>query len=152
VSIGEEIKVKVLELNVEERKLNLGHKQTIDNPWDAHEDSYSIGSKHTGIVKEKIDKGAIITFDDNVEAFIPTRHLTKEDGSKLNKGDQAEFIVLEFSKEYRRVVVSHSATFQVEEEKAVKEAAKKVEKADATTFGDVNETLQALKDKMENKK
>lgn len=151
VSIGEEIKVKVLELNADERKLNLGHKQTMENPWDAHEDSYTIGSKHKGTVKEKIDKGAIISFEDGVEAFIPTRHMIKEDGSKLNKGEEVDFMVLEFSKEYRRIVVSHTATYQAEEEKAVKEAAKKVEKAETSTFGDVNETLQALKDKMENK-
>jgi len=140
-----------LELNADERKLNLGHKQTMENPWDAHEDSYTIGSKHKGTVKEKIDKGAIVSFEDGVEAFIPTRHMVKEDGSKLNKGDEVDFMVLEFSKEYRRIVVSHTATYQVEEEKAVKEAAKKVEKAETSTFGDVNETLQALKDKMENK-
>jgi len=151
VSIGEEIKVKVLELNADERKLNLGHKQTIENPWDSHEESYTIGSKHKGTIKDKIDKGAIVAFEDGVEAFIPIRHMQKEDGSKLNKGDEAEFVVLEFSKEYRRIVVSHTATYQEEEAKAVKEAAKKVEKAEISTLGDVNDTLQALKDKMENK-
>lgn len=152
VSIGEELKVKVLELNAEERKLNLGHKQTMENPWDAHEESYTIGSTHKGTVKEKIDKGAIVGFEDGVEAFIPTRHLQKEDGSKLNKGDEADFMVLEFSKEYRRIVVSHTATYKEEEEKAVKEAAKKAQTVETSTLGDVNDTLQALKDKMEKKK
>lgn len=151
VSIGDELKVKVLELNAEERKLNLGHKQTMENPWDAHEESYTIGSIHKGVVKEKIDKGAIIGFEDGVEAFIPVRHLIKEDGSKLNKGDEADFMVLEFSKEYRRIVVSHTATYKEEEEKAVKEAAKKAQTVETSTLGDVNDTLQALKDKMENK-
>jgi small subunit ribosomal protein S1 len=149
VSVGDELKVKVLELNVAERKLNLGHKQTTENPWDKHQENYTIGSKHKGVVKEKVDKGAIVVFDDGVEAFMPGRHMTKEDGSKLNKGDEAEFMVLEFSKEYRRIVVSHSATYKAEEEKAVKAAAKKVENADPTTLGDVNETLAALKAKME---
>ena len=152
VSIGEELKVKVLELNAEERKLNLGHKQTMENPWDAHEESYTIGSIHKGTIKEKIDKGAIVGFEDGVEAFIPTRHLQKEDGSKLNKWAEADFMVLEFSKEYRRIVVSHTATYKEEEEKAVKEAAKKAQTVETSTLGDVNETLQALKEKMEKKK
>lgn len=151
ISIGEPLKVMVLELNADERKLNLGHKQTMENPWDAHEESYTIGSTHKGTVKDKIDKGAIVVFEDGVEAFIPVRHLSKEDGSKLNKGDVADFMVLEFSKEYRRIVVSHTATYKEEEEKAVKEAAKKVEKAEPTTLGDVADSLQSLKDKMENK-
>ncbi len=151
VAIGDELKVKVLELNAEERKLNLGHKQTLENPWDAHEEAYVVGSVHKGTIKEKIDKGAIIDFEDGVEAFVPARQMTKEDGSKLNKGDVADFMVLEFSKEYRRIVVSHTATYKEEEEKAVKEVAKKAQTAEPSTFGDVNDTLQALKDKMENK-
>lgn len=151
ISIGEPLKVKVLELNAQERKLNLGHKQTMENPWDAHEESYTIGSVHKGTLKDKIDKGAIVVFEDGVEAFIPVRHLNKEDGSKLNKGDEADFMVLEFSKEYRRIVVSHTATYKEEEEKAVKEAAKKAEKSEPTTLGDVADSLQSLKDKMENK-
>ncbi|PIE48187.1 MAG: hypothetical protein CSA40_01545 [Flavobacteriales bacterium] len=149
VSIGDEIEVKVLELNIEERKLNLGHKQTKENPWDGHANNYTVGSIHKGVYKEKVDKGAIILFDDGVDAFIPARHLTKEDGSKLVKGDEADFMVLEFSKEYRRIVVSHTATYKEDEERAVKEAAKRAEKADPTTLGDVNQTLAALKEKME---
>ncbi len=149
VSIGDEIEVKVLELNIEERKLNLGHKQTKENPWDGHADNYTVGSIHKGVYKEKVDKGAIILFDDGVDAFIPARHLTKEDGTKLVKGDEADFMVLEFSKEYRRIVVSHTATYKEDEERAVKEAAKRAEKADPTTLGDVNQTLAALKEKME---
>jgi small subunit ribosomal protein S1 len=149
VSVGDELKVKVLELNVEERKLNLGHKHTTENPWDSHEESYTVGSKHEGTIKEKVEKGAIVTFADGVEAFIPGRHMTKEDGSKLDKGDTADFLVLEFSKEYRRIVVSHMATYKEEEEKAVRAAARKIEKAEPTTLGDANEALAALKAKME---
>ena len=70
------------------RKLNLGHKQTQDNPWDAHEATYAIDSKHEGTIKEKNDKGAVVTFADGVEGFAPNRFLEKEDGSKLDKGRQ----------------------------------------------------------------
>ena len=149
VSVGDELSVKVIELNTEERKLNLSHKHTIENPWDVYQETYAVGSKHHGVVKEKVDKGAIVVFDDNVEAFVPGRHMTKEDGTKINKGDELDFLVLEFNKEYRKIVVSHSATYKAEEEKAVKAAAKKIKEADPTTLGDVNETLAALKKSME---
>ena len=149
VSVGDELRVKVIELNTEERKLNLSHKHTIENPWDVYQETYAIGSKHRGVVKEKVDKGAIVVFDDKVEAFVPGRHMTKEDGTKINKGDELDFLVLEFNKEYRKIVVSHSATYKAEEEKAVKAAAKKIKEADPTTLGDVNETLAALKKSME---
>ncbi len=149
VNVGDELSVKVLELNIEERKLNLSHKHTVENPWDTYEENYSVGSSKTGTVKEKVDKGAIVLFDDKVEAFVPGRHMTKEDGSKLDKGETAEFMVLEFSKEYRKIVVSHTATYKKEEEKAVKEAARKMKEADPTTLGDVNEQLAALKKEME---
>ena len=110
VTVGDSLEVQVLELDVEGRKLNLGHKQTQDNPWDAHEATYAIDSVHTGTIKEKNDKGAVVTFTDGVEGFAPGRHLEKEDGTKLGKGDTSEFKVLEFSKEYRRIVVSVSYT------------------------------------------
>merc|ERR1712065_131691 len=85
------------QLEVENRKLNIGHKQTTENPWDAHEETYTIGSKHTGTIKDKNDKGATVTLPDGVEGFAPTRFLDKEYGGKLGKGDTAEFIVTEFS-------------------------------------------------------
>jgi small subunit ribosomal protein S1 len=88
VTVGDKLEIQVLELDVENRKLNLGHKQTQDNPWDAHEATYAIGSKHEGTVKEKNDKGAVVTFADGVEGFAPTRFLEKEDGTKLDKGDK----------------------------------------------------------------
>ena len=93
VTVGDSLEVQVLELDVEGRKLNLGHKQTQDNPWDAHEATYSIDSVHTGTIKEKNDKGAVVTFTDGVEGFAPGRHLEKEDGTKLGKGDTIEFKV-----------------------------------------------------------
>jgi small subunit ribosomal protein S1 len=148
VTVGDKLDVQVLELDVEGRKLNLGHKQTQDNPWDAHEATYAIDSVHEGTVSEKNDKGATIAFADGVEGFAPSRHLDKEDGGKLGKGDTAQFKVLEFSKEYRRVVVSHSANFRAEEKKNVKVAAKKAVDAEKTTLGDIS-GLAALKKKME---
>ena len=148
VTVGDKLEVQVLELDVEGRKLNLGHKQTQDNPWDAHEATYAIDSVHEGTISDKNDKGATVAFADGVEGFAPSRHLDKEDGGKLAKGDTAQFKVLEFSKEYRRVVVSHSAIFRAEEKKNVKVATKKAADAEKTTLGDIG-GLAALKKKME---
>lgn len=148
VSVGDTLEVQVLELDVEGRKLNLGHKQTQDNPWDAHEDTYTVDSVHEGTIKEKNDKGAVVVFADKVEGFAPGRHLEKEDGSKLGKGDTAQFKVIEFSKDYRRIVVSHTAIFKAQEKKNVKAAAKKAAEAEKTTLGDIG-GLADLKKKME---
>ena len=150
VTVGDKLDVQVLELDVENRKLNLGHKQTQDNPWDAHEATYAIGSTHEGTIKEKNDKGATVVFADGIEAFAPTRFLEKEDGSKLGKGDTVQFIVTEFSKEYRRIVVSHTSIFKEEEKRNIKAAAKKVADAEKTTLGDIG-GLAELKKKMEGK-
>ncbi|WGH76147.1 30S ribosomal protein S1 [Tenacibaculum tangerinum] len=150
VTVGDQLEVQVLELDVENRKLNLGHKQTQDNPWDAHEDTYSIGSIHEGTIKEKNDKGATVVFADGVEAFAPTRFLEKEDGGKLAKGDEVKFQVTEFSKEYRRIVVSHTSIFREEEQKNIKAAAAKAQEVEKTTLGDIG-GLAELKKKMEGK-
>lgn len=150
VKVGDKLDVEVLELDVEGRKLNLGHKQTTENPWDKHEETYTIDSIHTGTVKEINDKGAIITFEDGVEAFVPGRHMEKEDKSKITKGETLEFKVLEFNKEYRRLVVSHSAVFRAQEMKNMKMAKKKAESAEKTTLGDIS-GLADLKKKMEGK-
>jgi small subunit ribosomal protein S1 len=148
VTVGQKLEVQVLELDVENRKLNLGHKQTQDNPWDAHEATYAIGSIHEGVVKDKNDKGAVVTFADGVEGFAPSRFLEKEDGTKLGKGETLKFIVLEFSKEYRRVVISHTSIFKDQERKNIKAQAKKSQDAERTTLGDIG-GLAALKKKME---
>ncbi len=148
VNVGDTLEVQVLELDVEGRKLNLGHKQTQDNPWDEHEATFAIDSIHEGTVKEKNDKGAVITFENGVEGFAPSRHLDKEDGGKIGKGDTAEFKVLEFNKEYRRVVVSHTAIFREQEQKNVKAATIKASEAEKTTLGDIG-GLADLKKKME---
>ncbi len=152
VKIGDKLEVQVLELDAEGRKLNLGHKHTEDNPWEAHENLYTIDSVHEGTVKEKTDKGAIVILGDGVEAFLPGRQMEKEEGGKLGKGDKATFKVLEFNKEYRRIVVSHTAVYKEQEEKNVKVATQKAETAsEKTTLGDISE-LSDLKKKMDAKK
>jgi len=157
-AVGDQLEVVVLELDVEGRKLSLGHKQTKENPWDKYESEFGLNTKHTAPLLEIVDKGATVQFNDDIVAFIPSRHLEKEDGSKLKKGEEAEFKIIEFnkefSKEFKRVVASHTAVFKAEEVKNVKAAAKKAAKAASeakTTLGDANEALQALKDKMDGK-
>ncbi len=98
-----------------------------------------------------VDKGATIKFNDDITAFVPTRHLEKEDGSKLGKGEEAEFIIIEFNKEFKRVVASHMSIHKEEEAKIVKQAAKKAQEDNKPTLGDANADLQALKDRMEGK-
>jgi len=153
VNVGDKLEVVVLELDVEGRKLSLGHKQTTANPWDKHEDAFAVGTIHTGTIAEIVDKGATVDFGDDVVAFIPTRHLEKEDGKKLKKGEEAEFKVIEFNKEFKRVVASHTAIFREEEEKAVKAASETVAASNsnnqASTLGDNNDILADLKAKME---
>ena len=154
VNVGEKLDVVVLELDVDGRKLSLGHKQTTANPWDQYEDSFAVGTIHTGEISEIVDKGATVEFGDDIVAFIPTRHLEKEDGKKLKKGDTADFKVIEFNKEFKRVVASHTAIFREEEEKNVKAATENTSStsttnAPAATLGDNNDVLAALKAKME---
>ncbi len=148
---GEKLEVVVLELDVEGRKISLGHKQTQDNPWDKYETEFGVGTVHTAAIDEMVDKGATIKFNDDIVAFIPSRHLEKEDGSKVAKGETTEFKIIEFNKDFKRVVASHTAIFREEEIKNVKAAAKKAASQDKPTLGDSNSALQALKDKMEGK-
>jgi small subunit ribosomal protein S1 len=154
-NIGDKLEVVVLELDVEGRKLSLGHKQTEDNPWDKYEDEFKVGSKHTAAIDEMVDKGAVINFNEDISAFVPKRHLEKEDGTDLNKGEEAEFQIIEFNKEFKKVVASHMTIHKEEEAKIVKQAAKKAaaqaEEA-KPTLGDANSKLQELKDKMDGKK
>ncbi len=153
-NVGDNLEVIVLELDVEGRKLSLGHKQTEVNPWDKYETEFAVGTTHTAEITEIVDKGATIDFNEDVTAFVPTRHLEKEDGKKLKQGESAEFQIIEFNKEFKRVVASHMAIHKEEEQQIVKQAAKKAatQTSDKTTIGDVNAELQALKDKMEGKK
>ncbi|MGV6828106.1 MAG: 30S ribosomal protein S1 [Flavobacteriales bacterium] len=153
-NIGDELDVVVLELDVEGRKLSLGHKQTTENPWDKYQDEFAVGTKHTIAISEMVDKGAIINFNDDIAAFVPDRHLEKEDGTKLTKGEEAEFQIIEFNKEFKKVVASHMAIHKEEEAKIVKKAMKKqaAQQDEAKpTLGDANMKLQALKDKLDGK-
>ena len=154
-NVGDKLDVVVLELDVEGRKLSLGHKQTTENPWDKYETEFALESLHTAAITEIVDKGATIDFNEDITAFVPQRHLEKEDGSKLKKGEEAKFKIIEFNKEFKRVVASHTAVFRAEEAKIVKQAVRKAEAQAAEakpTLGDANDALQALKDKMDGKK
>jgi small subunit ribosomal protein S1 len=154
VAVGDTLEVEVLELDVDGRKLSLGHKQTMENPWDKYEAEFGEGTVHTAKITDIVDKGATITFNEDIVAFIPARHLEKEDGSKLGKGDEAEFKVIEFNKDFKRVVASHTAIFREQEAKNLTATKKKMEaqaEESKTTLGDANTQLQALKDKMESK-
>ncbi|WP_111684279.1 30S ribosomal protein S1 [Winogradskyella tangerina] len=154
-NVGDKLDVIVLELDVEGRKLSLGHKQTTENPWDKYEKDFALGTSHTAAITEVVDKGATVAFNEDIVAFVPSRHMEKEDGSKLKKGEEAEFKIIEFNKEFKRVVASHTAVFKAEEAKIVKQAVKKAEAQAAEakpTLGDANDALQALKDKMDGKK
>lgn len=149
MTIGDSLEVIVLELDVEGRKLSLGHKQTKDNPWDKYQDEFAVDTVHKAAITEIVDKGATIQFNEDIVAFVPQRHMDKEDGSKLSKGEEVEFKVIEFSKDFKRVVVSHTAIFREQERSNMKKAAKKVAASnnDKTTLGDLD-ALADLKKKM----
>ncbi len=152
VTVGDTLEVEVLELDVDGRKLSLGHKQTTENPWDKYEKQFALDSIHDASITEIVDKGAIISFNDDITAFVPQRHMEKEDGKKLTRGEEAQFKIIEFNKEFKRVVASHTAIFRAEEQRNVRAAKKKAAAAAEEakpTLGDANEQLQALKDKME---
>ena len=150
VNVGDKLDVVVLELDVEGRKLSLGHKQTTENPWDKYQEEFAVGTVHQGEIDEIVDKGATINFNEDIVAFVPARHLEKEDGKKLKKGESADFKIIEFNKEFKRVVASHTAIFKEEEEKNVKAAAVSTSstQVEKSTLGDFD-VLQELKDKME---
>ena len=148
-SVGDKMDVVVLELDVNTRKLALGHKQLEPNPWDKYENEFAVGTIHQGTISKITDKGATVPFNEDILAFVPSRHLETESGKKLGKGDTADFKIIEFSKEFKRVVASHTAIFKEEEEKNVKEAAAQpAQQVEKSTLGDLD-VLQELKDKME---
>ena len=163
--IGAELEVVVLEINKENRRLSLGHKQLEENPWNGFESPFGVDSVHEGTVTEANDKGVVVSLGENIEGFCPARHAVKEDGATLKVGETAEFKVLEFSKATKRITLSHSRIF--EEAKRAEVAAEKAarrEAADATkssvkkinaqvektTLGDIA-GLAELKAQMENK-
>ena len=111
-TVGAEIEVVVLEIDKENRRLSLGHKQLEENPWDKYEELYVPGSVHQGTITEMMDKGAVITLDEGGEGFATPKHLTKEDSSQAKQGESLSFKVIEFNKETRRIILSHSRTFE----------------------------------------
>ena len=155
---GAEIEVIVLEIDKENRRLSLGHKQLEENPWDTYETLYTPGSVHTGKITEMMDKGAVITLNEGGEGFATPKHLVHEDGSQAQLGEELEFKVIEFVKDTKRIILSHSRTFEEakEEKKAAprKHAAKKEEApavnnvAAGTTLGDID-ALAELKAKLD---
>ena len=157
--IGAPIEVVVLEIDKENRRLSLGHKQLEENPWDVFETIFTVDSVHEGTITEIFDKGAVVALPYGVEGFATPRHLVKEDGSQAKVDEKLEFKVIEFNKAAKRIIVSHSRVFEDAqkseekakknaEEKSTKKAVKQVkEKLEKTTLGDITE-LAALKEQM----
>jgi len=158
--IGADIDVQVLEIDKENRRLSLGHKQLEENPWDVFETLFTVGSVHEGTVVEMVDKGAVISLPYGVEGFATPKHLVKEDGTQAKVDEKLEFKVIEFNKESKRIIVSHSRTFEDESADAKDSAEKKARKSskktkeelpqsnvEKTTLGDIEE-LAALKEKL----
>lgn len=159
--IGAEIQVVVLEIDKENRRLSLGHKQLEENPWDVFETIFTLDSIHEGTITEVFDKGAVIVLPYGVEGFATPRHLVKEDGTQAKPEEKLEFKVIEFNKAAKRIILSHSRVYEdvkreaersqkEEEEMNTKKAVKQVkDKIEKTTLGDISE-LAALKEQMEN--
>jgi len=152
LALGDKIDVVVLELDVEGRKLSLGHKQTKENPWDNYEKEFGLDTVHNASISEIVDKGATIKFNDDVIAFVPSRYIVKEDGSNLSKGEEAKFKIIEFNKEFKRVVASHTSVFKEQERKNLSKVSKKIKASNSekTTLGDLD-VLADLKQKMDDK-
>jgi small subunit ribosomal protein S1 len=160
--IGEDIEVVVLEIDKENRRLSLGHKQLEENPWDVFESIFAVDTVHEGTITEVTDKGATVALQYGVEGFVTARHLNKEDGSVAKVDEKLEFKVLEFSKSAKKIVLSHTRMFEedkkaadVAEKKATAAATKKATKKlkaslEKTTLGDISD-LAALKEEMEKK-
>ena len=152
LTVGDKIDVIVMELDVDGRKLSLGHKQTQDNPWDKYAKEFSEGSTHEIELTEIVDKGATIKFNENITAFVPSRHMEKEDGTKLNLNEKVKFKIIEFNKDFKRVVASHTSTFKNDDRrnKNIKKSKNISESSEKTTLGDID-VLADLKEKMDKK-
>ena len=156
--VGQELEVCVLEIDKANRRLSLGHKQLEENPWDVFETVFTVDSIHEGTITETMDKGAVVQLEYGVEGFATPKHLQEEDGTQAKQGEKLQFKVIEFNKESRRIILSHSRIFEDAaraEKKAAapKKTAKKEEapviqnQAAATTLGDID-ALAELKAKM----
>jgi small subunit ribosomal protein S1 len=157
-TIGADIEVVVLEIDKDNRRLSLGHKQLEENPWDVFETIFTVDSVHEGTITELFDKGAVVALPYGVEGFATPRHLVKEDGAQAKLEEKLNFKVIEFSKGAKRIILSHSRIFEdvkkgeaKAEHKETAKAVKKVkENVEKTTLGDIS-ALAALKEKMDNK-
>ena len=149
----------VLEIDKDNRRLSLGHKQLEENPWDVFETLFTVGSVHEGVITEMLDKGAVISLPYGVEGFATPKHLVKEDGTPAKKDEKLEFKVIEFNKDAKRIILSHSRIFEDEQKTEVRKARKASNKPaeetivnnniEKTTLGDISQ-LAALKAKLEN--
>ncbi|MBR6330983.1 MAG: S1 RNA-binding domain-containing protein, partial [Bacteroidales bacterium] len=157
----ESIDVVVLEVDTENRRLSLGHKQLEENPWDVYESIFTVGSVHQGTISQMNDKGATVTLPYGVEGFAPMRHLEKADKSKAKNGETLDFKVIEFSKENKKIIVSHTRVNQdgvddvhtdegeAKKERATKKTVKKInDTLEKTTLGDLD-VLANLKEELE---
>ncbi|MDB0010938.1 30S ribosomal protein S1 [Flavobacteriales bacterium] len=155
-NVGDELEVVVLELDAENRRLSLGHKQLQENPWDVYETVFTMNSSHEGTVIKLKDKAGIVSMEYGVEAYCPAKHMKKEDGSYVAEEEKTQFVVLEFNKESKKILVSHTKVWGEVEAKKAKSNASKTSRAvrsindsrEKTTLGDL-EALSALKDKMD---
>lgn len=160
IEIGAEFDVQVLEIDKENRRLSLGHKQLEENPWDVFETIFKVGTIHNGTIAELIDKGAVISLPQGVEGFATPKHLVKEDGTAAQQGETLPLKVIEFNKDAKRIILSHSRIFEDEQraEARAQEAAQRKEAKEAheaqnhssvekTTLGDLD-ALASLKDKL----
>ena len=159
--IGADIDVVVLEIDKDNRRLSLGHKQLEDNPWDNFETIYTVGSIHEGTITELLDKGAVISLPYGVEGFATPKHLVKEDGTPAKQDEKLQFKVIEFNKDAKRIILSHSRIFEDEQKAEARKARKAAGKQQAeeqpvaqssniekTTLGDID-ALAELKQKLE---
>jgi len=151
IKVGENLEVVVLELDTEAKRLALGHKQLEENPWDAFEGIFAIDSVHKGTVVNKNDKGAIVELPYGIEGFCQGRNLPAEDGSKAEVGDSLDFKVLEFSKDDKRIIISHVHTYKEEKKVAKKKSTKTgapaaTDEAGKATLGDLDVLNQLKKD------
>ena len=164
--IGAEIEVQVLEIDKENRRLSLGHKQLEENPWDVFETIFTVNSIHEGTIVEMLDKGAVVQLEYGVEGFATPKHLVKEDGTQAQLNEKLPFKVIEFNKDSKRIILSHSRIHEDAQRAEAKETAKKSKEAKksnkkekeevpviqnqaaSTTLGDID-ALAALKAQME---
>ena len=159
--VGNDIEVQVLEIDKDNRRLSLGHKQLEENPWDVFETIFTVGSIHHGKIIEVLDKGAVISLEHGVEGFATPKHLVKEDGSQAKLGEELDFKVIEFNKDNKRIILSHSRIAEDANKAERRETSKprrseKRKEAEATsstpiektTLGDLD-ALQALKEQMQ---